>query len=66
MAVTLTAFATLVRNATPANVAGQIPGSTAAQITALGNLLTVLAARPDLALPLYQLSGTAKNEFTTG
>jgi hypothetical protein len=66
MAVTLTTFAGLVAAATPATVATAIPGSTAAQITALANLLSILCKRPDLALPLYQLSSTAKNEFTLG
>lgn len=67
MAVTLTAFATTMRAAVPATVATAIGGgTTAAQVTALANLLTVLAGRPDLAMPVYQLSTTAKDAFTTG
>lgn len=67
MAITLTAFATTLRAAVPATVATAIGGgATAAQVTALANLLTVLAQKPNQALPIFSISDTAKTEFTTG
>ncbi len=66
MAVSMTTFAGLVTSATAATVATAIPGSTAAQITALANLLTVLAKRKDILNPLLGLTGTGKTEFTIG
>lgn len=67
MAVTLTAFATTMRAAVPATVATAIGGgTTSAQVTALANLLTVMAQKPSQVLPLFSISDTAKTEFTTG
>ena len=67
MAITLTTMASRLSAATAATVATAIGGgTTAAQVTALANLLTVLAPRADLLLPIFQISGTAKDAFTTG
>lgn len=46
-----------------AAIATAITGCTAAEIAALQDLLQIMAARPDLALPLLKLSSVAKTEL---
>jgi hypothetical protein len=67
MAITVTTLAARLSAATASDVATQIGGgTTAAQVTALANLLTVLAGRADLLRPLLGITGTGKTEFTIG
>lgn len=58
MAATISTLVTRITAATPATIAAAFGGGvTAADITDLQKLLTVLADRPNISLPPMSLSG---------
>lgn len=62
--IRINALAANMTSGRRAAIATAITGCTASEIAALQDLLQIMAARPDLALPLLKLSSLAKTELS--